>query len=259
MLRVSTDRVRQWLPVAAWLLLATAIVALTLLALAGPSYRSGLMELSGAFGLFRYGAWTGLLVALLALPVAGLCLWLGRARQSLAVALIALLIGAISVGLPYSWLQKARSVPPIHDISTDTEDPPAFEAIAPLRADAPNPVAYAGEETARQQREAYPDLETMILNVDRNTAVEAAVHVAQSMRWILVDVDAPEGRIEATATTRWFGFKDDVVIRIRETTRGSELDIRSKSRVGRSDVGANAERIREFRDRLEARLLEDTP
>ena len=70
----------------------------------------------------------------------------------------------------------------------------------------------------------------------------------------MVESSKPDGRIEATATTTWFGFKADVVIRIRPTADGSELDIRSKSRVGRSDVGKNAERIREFMSELEAQL-----
>ncbi|MEA5446914.1 DUF1499 domain-containing protein [Gammaproteobacteria bacterium AB-CW1] len=257
MFKASPDSIRRWLPRVSWLLLFLGLTALLLLALAGPAYRMGLLELGGAFGLFRYAAFIGLFTALMALAPLGLALYLGSVRRAAVLSLVALLAGALSVAIPYGWRAQAQSVPPIHDISTDTDAPPAFREIAPLRADAPNPVEYAGEETAEQQREAYPDLETLRLSVDAETALDASVTVAQTMGWELVAVNAADGRLEATATTRWFGFKDDVVIRIRESGEGSELDIRSKSRVGRSDVGTNAARIREFRERLLDRLGEN--
>lgn len=145
-------------------------------------------------------------------------------------------------------------MPPIHDITTDTQNPPEFVAIVPLRADAPNPVEYAGEETAKQQLKAYPELTTYEALVSPEQLFEAALEASKSMGWEMVESSKTDGRIEANATTTWFGFKDDVVIRIRPTEDGSELDIRSKSRVGRSDVGKNAERIREFMSELEAQL-----
>ena len=145
-------------------------------------------------------------------------------------------------------------MPAIHDITTDTQNPPEFVAIVPLRADAPNPVEYAGEETAKQQLKAYPELTTYEALVPPAELFEAAVQASKNMGWDMVESSEADGRIEATATTTWFGFKDDVVIRIRSTADGSELDIRSKSRVGRSDVGKNAERIREFMAELEAQL-----
>ncbi|MEA5446909.1 DUF1499 domain-containing protein [Gammaproteobacteria bacterium AB-CW1] len=250
MFKASPDSIRRWLPRAGWLLLGLGLLALLLLAVAGPAYRLELLELGEAFGLFRYAAYIGIFTALMALAPLGLALYLGGARRAVVLSLVALLAGALSVAIPYGWRAQAQSVPPIHDITTDTDDPPAFRAIAPLREDAPNPVAYPGEETAEQQRQAYPDLETLMLAVDPETAMDASVTVAHAMGWELVAVDAAEGRLEGTATTRWFGFEDDVVIRIQATGEGSALDIRSKSRVGRSDVGTNAARIREFRERL---------
>jgi uncharacterized protein (DUF1499 family) len=143
--------------------------------------------------------------------------------------------------------QRARSVPPIHDISTDTEDPPQFVAVLPLRANAPNPPHYAGQDTAHEQRKAYPDIQPLVLAVPTQVAFNRARDVAQSLGWQIMGADAGAGRIEATATTLWFGFKDDVVIRVLpQGTTGSRIDVRSKSRVGRSDAGANALRIREF-------------
>lgn len=250
--RVST--IRQYLPLIAWLLLAAGLIAGLMLVSAGPAYRLELMTLSGAFGLLRYAAWAGLLVALMGLPLLGLGLYVGGGRRTIVPAGLAILLGVTTAAIPYNWQQQARSVPPIHDISTDTVNPPAFEEVAPLRADAPNPTAYPGEETAEQQREAYPDIETLKLEHPPETVLDMAVTTSQAMGWALVSVDAAEGRIEATDTTRWFGFKDDVVIRIRATPEGSELDIRSKSRLGQSDVGANAARIRTFQEELTRRL-----
>jgi putative ABC transport system permease protein len=195
----------------------------------------------------------GLSAALLAAVAGGLALWLGR-RRTATVALVAVLVGAIAVTIPYNWRAQARSVPPIHDISTDTTTPPEFVAIAPLREDAPNPVEYAGEETARAQHEGYPDIRTVWTERPPGDVFSAAVEVVTRMGWELVETDAGEGRIEATDITRWFGFKDDVVIRLTADQGGTLIDVRSKSRVGTSDVGTNAERIRAFLRRLEGAL-----
>jgi uncharacterized protein (DUF1499 family) len=141
---------------------------------------------------------------------------------------------------------KARSVPAIHDITTDWENPPAFSAVAPLRRGAPNPVEYGGAAVADQQRKAYPDIQPMLVDASPARTFERALEAAREMGWEIVDANPAQGRIEATATTLWFGFKDDVVIRVSATDSGSRIDLRSLSRVGRSDVGANAARIRAY-------------
>ena len=139
---------------------------------------------------------------------------------------------------------------PIHDISTDTLDPPEFIAVAELRGPDDNPVEYAGSESAAIQATAYPDIETIVLLNPRSFVFETALKVAQDMGWEIVGSDAAEGRIEATATTPFVGFKDDVVIRVRAKSAETLVDVRSKSRMGRGDMGVNAKRIREFRERL---------
>jgi uncharacterized protein (DUF1499 family) len=137
-------------------------------------------------------------------------------------------------------------VPPIHDITTDTDRPPAFVAIVPLRADAANPIDYAGTEVGAKQRQGYPDIAPATLAVPPNQAFDRALAAARSMGWELVASDPASGRIEATDTTFWFGFKDDIVIRVAPAPGGSRVDIRSLSRVGVSDVGTNAARIRKY-------------
>jgi len=166
----------------------------------------------------------------------------------------ALAISVILVGTVLIQLRNSSGVPAIHDITTDTTNPPLFEAILPLRADAPNPPGYAGTEIADQQQSAYPDLVTLTINKPTAEVFTAAEQVARDLNWHIVAADRAAGRIEATDTTTWFRFQDDVVIRLTTLKSGTSVDVRSKSRVGRSDMGANARRIHAFLDRLESML-----
>jgi uncharacterized protein (DUF1499 family) len=235
-----------------WFASSLGIVAILMLMISGPLYRLELLPLGSAFMLLRWAAYAGIAAMALAALVA---LWQRPDRRTHQTALVmSFVAGLIAFYIPYNQSQTARSVPPIHDISTDLVDPPVFVAIAPLRAGAPNPVENAGVETAAQQRAAYPDIQSMRFDTDAMTIFRAAEHTVEKMGWDLVATDANAGRIEATATTRWFGFKDDVVIRIRSQGESTIVDMRSKSRLGRSDVGANAERIRRFAQRLERTL-----
>jgi uncharacterized protein (DUF1499 family) len=142
--------------------------------------------------------------------------------------------------------RTAQRVPAIHDITTDVEDPPRFVSVLPLRRTSQNSAEYGGAGIAEQQQRAYPDLRSVPLPVPAQKAFALALQAAQSLGWDLVAADEGEGRIEATDTTFWFGFKDDVVVRIRARGDQSVVDIRSLSRVGKSDVGANAKRIRDY-------------
>jgi uncharacterized protein (DUF1499 family) len=173
-----------------------------------------------------------------------------RLRQGAWLPALGLLIGTAVFVVPLSHWERARQVPPIHDITTDTETPPAFVAILPLRAGAPDPVEYGGPAVAAQQKAAYPDIAPAVLALPPDQAFQRALAAARAMGWKLVAADEPDGRIEATATTFWFGFKDDVVIRLRPQGTGTRVDVRSVSRVGRSDLGTNAVRIRAFLARL---------
>ncbi|MEO2054342.1 MAG: DUF1499 domain-containing protein [Nitrospira sp.] len=174
----------------------------------------------------------------------------GGQRHGFVWAVLGLLTSLAVVGIPWNWLQTARRVPPIHDISTDTENPPPFVAILPLRRDAPNSAEYGGPDVALQQHTAYPEVKTATLNLLPDQAFAQALTAARERGWDIVAADLEEGRIEATGTTLWFGFKDDVVIRITPSDNGSRIDVRSVSRVGLSDVGTNARRIQNFLEQL---------
>ena len=220
-----------------------AAAAAAMLLASGPGYRFGLWQLGAAFGLLSMAAFAGLAGAALAL--AGLAL--PRLREGSARPLAAALAVGLAVAYaPWQFERNARTVPPIHDISTDTENPPQFVAVAPLRAGAPNPPQYDGPQVAELQRKGYPDIGPLKLNVPVQVAFNRALDAAQAMGWDIVGDDAAAGRIEATATTLWFGFKDDIVIRVTSDGAGTRVDVRSKSRVGESDVGANARRIRDY-------------
>lgn len=241
----------------AWLLpvlaLLAAVVGALAVAGAGPGFQVGVVGLSGAFSLIRFGvvlASIGAVVGLVAL----LTSFLRGGAPGALVAVLALAVAVPAVWLPWNLRQQAAEVPPIHDITTDTDNPPAFVAIAPLRRDAPNPVEYAGRETARAQHEAYPDIRPMYFDAKPVEVFRTAKQAISELGWQLVDADENDGRIEAIDTTRWFGFRDDIVIRIQADNGGTRMDVRSKSRVGRSDVGTNARRIRAFRDTMQARL-----
>lgn len=143
-------------------------------------------------------------------------------------------------------------MPAIHDITTDTQTPPAFEALAEARQIAPNGVDYPGESTAQQQRAAYPNVRPLVIDETPQTVLAAAQAEAEEAGWRIARITG--NRIEATATTRWFGFEDDVVIRLTEVDNGVQVDMRSASRLGASDVGTNAVRIEAFLSALEARL-----
>lgn len=231
----------------AHLAILLSLVAAALLLLAGPGARMEWWEFRTGFQLMRWAAYTGLAAAALAAALMAV----PRSRKAgLPMLLFALVLGLLVAYVPWHGLRQARSVPPIHDITTDTAQPPQFVAVMPLRADAPNSAEYEGAAIAEQQLAAYPDIGTHRMPVSPADAFTRALDAARQMGWDIVDSDPAAGRIEATDTTLWFGFKDDVVIRVAADGAGSKVDVRSVSRVGGSDVGANAKRIRAYLRRL---------
>jgi uncharacterized protein (DUF1499 family) len=226
------------------------LAGLILLASAGPSYRVGILSLTNAFTLLRWAAYAGVAAVVVGAIAAGLA-YRRHSGVQMLVAAPALLAGLVAVGVPFEFQRRARAVPPIHDISTDLENPPTFDAIVPLRADAPNTLERSSEVT-ELQRHGYPDLAPTTLPVPLDQAFDRALAVAQEAGWQIVSADKSSGRIEATDTTRWFGFTDDVVVRLTPWGAGTRVDMRSVSRIGRSDIGTNARRIRQYLARLQS-------
>jgi uncharacterized protein (DUF1499 family) len=227
-----------------------AVLAILMLALAGPGVRFGLWAIGTGFHLLQWAAYLGLAAAAVALVQLLVPTWRAPSVLSLVAALG---LGLASAGVPWFWRHRAEQVPPIHDITTDVQNPPEFVGVLPLRANAPNPATYGGKEVADAQEKAYPDIRPLELpSTPPGGAYTRALAAVHAEGWQLVAADSAAGRIEATATTAWFGFKDDVVVRIQAEGAGSRVDVRSVSRVGGSDVGTNARRIREYLRRVAA-------
>jgi uncharacterized protein (DUF1499 family) len=221
------------------LTLLAGVLALLLLLLSGPLYQAEILGLMNAFFAMRIA----LILGAVAIVFALIQVIFMRKTISWPVTGIAVLCAAVAIFMPLSMMNKAKSVPPIHDITTDLVNPPRFMAILALRADAPNPAAYQGEEIASQQRAAYPEIETQKYPQTAEQVFDAALAAVKSMGLEVVTSDKSLGLIEAYDTTTWFGFIDDVVIRIQNSEQMTILDARSKSRVGMSDIGKNAERL----------------
>lgn len=215
-------------------------------------YRFGFWGLGAVFGGLRNPLVLGALGVggVLSLAASGVLLARRQALAALAAFSVAIVAGGL-VYLPF-WIRgEASKVPPIHDITTDTANPPEFVAILPLRADAPNPPQYDRAQTA-QQEEAYPDIRPLVMPRPLPEAYDIALAAVKAEGLQIVAAVPAEGRIEAVETVPLFGFKDDVVIRLRNAHNvATVIDIRSKSRVGRSDLGFNARRVRSLLARME--------
>ena len=217
--------------------------------LAGLGYRLGWWGLGGGFQILRWSATTDLAAVLFTLAAAVLA-WKYGVRRALVAGGMGLMLALIVVGPPlYQW-RLAEQAPLIHDISTDTGNPPRYVAVMPLRKGAKNSTDYSADDAA-QQKKAYPDIVPAMLDVPPAQALQRAERAARAMGWDIVAVAPEDLRIEATDTTLLFGFKDDIVIRVAPNGSGSRVDMRSLSRVGGSDLGVNANRIRSFMKQLD--------
>jgi uncharacterized protein (DUF1499 family) len=245
------------LPVMAKISFAGFLVSLAVGLAAGLGTRMGLWNFK--FGLLTLFPWC--LYIGIAAFVIGL-VWVISALISnngagTRYGLIGLIGSAVVLILPLYDIYVAKTSPPIHDISTDIEHPPQFEALLQLRKGAANGPDYDGPQlvampdgkkytTSYLQRKYYGDIHTIAILTPPEKLFNRALEAAKDMGWTIVAEAPDEGRIEATDTSLFFGFTDDIAIRVKPSGMGAKLDIRSKSRVGVSDVGKNAARIREF-------------
>lgn len=203
---------------------------------------------------------TGIAIAALLGVVAVLVSFIGlvitlRGKPGMGAAVLGLVLGVAAAAPLASTLVLGRGVPRIHDITTDLANPPQFEAVVALRQGAPNSLDRSSPpDLAEQQQKAYPDLVTLTVAEQPGKVYVAALETAKDMGWKLDGSTPEKGLIEATAVTRLIGFKDDVAIRITEKDGGTAVDLRSVSRVGVSDLGANAKRIRAFLEALKTKL-----
>jgi uncharacterized protein (DUF1499 family) len=224
----------------------SGLLGCILLVVDGPLYRAHALGLSTALRIVIPAAlFLGVIAVLTSI--------IGLMRSgSKGMAVAGLVLGVIAAGMPLKSINTARHSP-IHDVSTDRDNPPQFVAVLPLRAAAKarNSTNYDAK-TAELQKETYPDIGPLHLDLPPAQAFDRAQNAARAMKWDIVATDPTQRRIEATATTFWFGFKDDVVVRVTADGSGSRVDVRSLSRIGQSDVGANAKRVREYLAKVKA-------
>ena len=246
--------IQSWRSVLTGLSALLAIAALVLLAAGPMGWRLGWWHYSTGFGtLLPWAGYIGIAAAVAAAPACVAALTGGR-RGSLLVGLAALAAGAFAIYMPWQANSLRGVYPPINDISTDMVDPPLFVAALALRkADGGNDGRYKTDAAAQQQK-AYPDIAPLKVALAPAQAFARAADTAAAMPgWSIIARDAATGRIEASQSSRWFGFTDDVVIRVSADGAGSRIDVRSVSRHGRGDFGVNAARIRAYLEALEAR------
>ena len=243
----GTARLLRWTLLLALLL---ALAALVLLASGPLGWRFGLWHYRVAFqNLMPWAAYCGLAamaVAAVAVAAIGLAVgWRGVRARHIAIGAIAFLLGAAVASVPWGYDRMRGMVP--NDITTDLDNPPVYVAVLPLRkaANASNAGDY-NPAKAEQQRRNYPDISPATVDLPRDQAFERAVATVQRLGWTMIAMDPGAGRVEASERSRWFGFTDDVVIRVTPAASGSRVDIRSSSRLGTGDFGVNAKRVRAY-------------
>jgi uncharacterized protein (DUF1499 family) len=244
----ATGGIWSWLSKAA---LSLAIFSVVFLIVTTVGARAGLWPILDSFRLLKFP----IFILALAGAMAAICLVAGfvrRPRRGLSRAITALLISLLGLWVPVSHFLSPRAA--IHDITTDTENPPQFVDVLPLRANAPNSADYGGPEVAAIQKKTYPDLGPLHTQQTPDVVISAAQDTARAMGWKIVAYVPDQGRLEATATTRWMGFNDDVIVRVVADGNGSRVDVRSVSRMGKGDLGANAQRVRKFLIHLDDKL-----
>ena len=258
------SRLAIWARRIAFFSLATTLIAVVIV-------RSGALDIVPALSTLA-GALVLAVIAILLAIGAAIVIWfegVGGAKE----AVTALFIGLALIAYPLYLGVKGYRLPAIYDITTDPIDPPRFDAIARLRPRDANPITYEGLYAAELQHAAYSDIEPDLTDSTPQEAYDAAMKVIIKRKWRIVDARPPQGSalrpvdarappgpaprdgfIEAIARTPILGFRDDVVVRVRATTDGTRIDIRSASRYGRHDLGSNAARVRALLDDIDAVL-----
>jgi len=231
--------------------LAVGATGLILIFAAAAINRVSPMQFPTAMAAFRFGIYVLLVAGIVAFPTSIFNLFVQKNLRAV-IAFALLLASVFSVYQAQSLKNKAKALPRIHDISTDTEDPPKFQAVEALRQGAAVNDLKFDPQNIPLQKEAYPEVQPVFLALPRGQAFELALKTARDMSWKIIHHSESEGLIEATDTTLFFGFKDDVAVRLRQQDQQTRIDVRSVSRVGLSDIGANAARILAYLEKLKA-------
>lgn len=230
-----------------WAAILLALAAILCVLTAAYGFRQGWWPVLRALDIAEWGVWSAVAGALAA--IVGLVIWplrgaRDRARSAkrgtgtawpAAVGLILTLPVLVMAG---GWQYATVTSAPINDVSTDVQDPPVFWFTK-------TPSDYPPANAATQQA-AYPDVRPLSLPLDSDAAFDAILALIADRGWEVLSDDRSEGQVEAVATSPLFGFQDEVAIRVTPTESGTQIDMRSRSRIGQIDRGANARRIKAF-------------
>jgi uncharacterized protein (DUF1499 family) len=229
--------------------LGIAVGAALMATLGALGTRSGLWEFGVGFELVRWGVYAGLL-AVIAAGVAIFRARPGGPRRGFIYGFLALLLGLLTIVIPLQSRRVVNSPAAVDDITTDTENPPPFAQLAPDSSGSMNAIGYAGAD-GPDQRELYPDIRPLVIDLNPQRAFQRALDVAQGQGWEIVSSSPADGRIEAADRSFWFGFTDDIVVRLTPLSGRTVVDLRVRSRDGPGDQRTNARRIREYLDAIQ--------
>lgn len=234
------------LPGLGWLVCAIALAAALTVVATGPGYQLGLWDFSGSLKVLRMAGYAAMATVGFAFILI-LCVMLCGPYRALIGTTLALVIGISAAAVPLSLYRAANISQGVNDITTDTDNPPVLSVLLRYRTEphVTNAI-YPGEKSARVQRDIYPDIQPAHVAMPPIQAFARALGTATGMGWTVVAADSNSGVIEAYDRTLWYGFTDDIVIRVKVDGDGSRVDVRSKARLNGNDFGKNAERVRAY-------------
>jgi uncharacterized protein (DUF1499 family) len=242
-LEEPVSRPAKWSPVVAWYALLVTVMAVLLIRFGRVDYTAGFVTLGA-----------GLAMALLAIALAGMGfirIW-QEGRRGLGSAVQGVFVAVLVLAYPAWFAVKAVTLPPINDITTDIDNPPSFSrSRAALEARGGRVPPDVPPDRREAQREAYAQIAPLTLDLPPEEAFEIVRKAAQNRGWQIVEAVKPGGRtglgrLEAVDRTLLLRLPDDITVRVRPRADGTRIDVRSASRIGTHDLGANAARLRAF-------------
>jgi hypothetical protein len=225
-----------------WSVLSLVLVSVS----AGFGVRYEFWDFRFGFRILRICFFGGIVTGVTGLVGSWICFPLRSDRRGFTLSLTAVLLSGLVVGVPLKWKIHAEEAPAVHDVTTDSANPPQFRVVDRYRQSEHNDLEYGGDRERGLQEKHYPELQTTVVARSLDSCMHRALEMGRRFDWKVHRANWEDGWIEATDTTFWFGFKDDVVIRLRKDDEKCQVDLRSVSRVGKGDAGTNARRIRRF-------------
>ncbi|MBM6592628.1 DUF1499 domain-containing protein [Microvirga pudoricolor] len=246
-LEEPVSRPAQWSPKVAWFAIVVTVMATLLI-------RFGRIDYEAGFTALGIGLGFGVLAIVLSL-LGFIRIW-QEGRRGLSSAVRGIVLAALLLGYPAWFAVKAATLPPIRDVSTDTDNAPPFSRSRTALAARNGYLPPEPPPEAREaQRESYEQIAPLSLDMGADEAFALVGKAARNLGWTIIEEGAPNARtgtahLDAVDRTRVLRLPEDVTVRVRPRADGARIDIRSASRIGQHDLGSNARRIRAFLDEV---------